>query len=63
MSYEECDLVSCWWRVEVTTQYGTTLVAIEPGMMAGKCDLTKAELGIIRRCAEHLLGFVGPSDA
>lgn len=52
---------SNWWRVEVTTHDGT-LVAIEPGMLAGKGDLSPAEQHLIRDCAEHLLSFVGPAE-
>jgi hypothetical protein len=53
--------MSGWWRVEVKTHDGT-LVAIEPGMLAGKGELSPTEEDVIRECAEHLLGFVGPSE-
>lgn len=53
--------MSEWWRVEVTTHDGQ-LVAIEPEMLAGKGDLTDAELETIRGCARHLLSFAGDGE-
>lgn len=47
-----------WWRVEVTTHDGQ-LVAIEPEMLAGKGNLTDAELEIVRNAGWNLLGFAG----
>ncbi len=53
--------MSDWWRVEVHTHEGQIL-AIEPGMLAGKGELSPAEHDLIRECAEHLLSFVGPGE-
>ena len=45
------------WRVEVSTR-GEQIVAIEPGMLAGK-DLTPDDEATIRACARALLAFIG----
>ena len=54
--------MSSWWRVEVTTHDGA-LIAIEPGMLDGKGDLSPEEKDVIRECADHLASFVGPAEA
>lgn len=51
-----------WWRVEVSSHDGT-LVSIEPEMLAGKSDLSEADMQTIRECARHLLAFAGDGEA
>lgn len=53
--------MSAWWRVEVSTHDGK-LIAIEPSMLAGKSDLSDADLETIRECARHLLAFAGDGE-
>ena len=50
-----------WFRVEVSDHKGC-IVAIEPGMLAGR-DIGESEAATIREAIEHLTGFVGlPAD-
>lgn len=46
------------WRVEVSS-YAEPILALEPGMCAGKADLTDDDRATIRECAFHLLAFIG----
>lgn len=50
-----------WWRVEVLTHDGE-LIAIEPEMLAGKSDLSEADVETIRDCARQLLAFAGSGE-
>jgi hypothetical protein len=45
-----------WWRVEVSDHDGQ-IVAIEPGMLAGR-DIGAPEVAAIRAAIDHLSAFV-----
>jgi hypothetical protein len=49
-----------WFRVEVTDHDGQ-IVAIEPGMLAGR-DIGEMEATKIREAIAQLQGFVGPEN-
>jgi hypothetical protein len=49
-----------WFRVEVSDHDGQ-IVAIEPGMLAGR-DIGELEAAKIREAIGHLQGFVGPEN-
>lgn len=45
------------WRVEISTWH-EQIIAIEPGMVAGR-EISDKDKATIELCARHLLGFIG----